>query len=79
MLRGIVKILILAVILSGCTRMNCSSFSGEDLPEVPVAGSLVADELKQICDDEKCYNLNIWLNELNFFKQEYLIYKHYNN
>jgi len=44
---------------------------------MPKAGPEVAEELNKICHGNKCLYLNNWLNELYFFKQEYLIYKTY--
>ena len=65
-------------ILNGCARTNYRAcLFGNDLPDIPSAGKEVADELAVICDKNKCPHLNNWLNELYFFKQEYLIYKTY--
>jgi len=44
---------------------------------MPIAGKGVADELEIVCNGGKCPHLNSWLNDLYFFKQEYLIYKTY--
>lgn len=46
---------------------------------MPKAGPEVAKELEDLCQENKCQHLNGWLNELYFFKQEYLIYKTYMN
>jgi hypothetical protein len=61
--------------LSGCAKASYSGLKGSDLPNIPIAGSKVAEELKEICPGNKCLHLNNWLNELYLFKQEYLIYK----
>lgn len=42
---------------------------------MPKAGQSVARELKEVCQGNKCQHLNSWLNDLYFFRQEYLIYK----
>jgi len=66
------------VLLAGCSRTNYRScLFGNDLPDMPNAGKEVAQELETVCDNVKCLHLNNWLNELYFFKQEYLIYKTY--
>jgi hypothetical protein len=66
------------VLSSGCAGTNYKAYLfGDDLPDMPKAGKEVARELEVVCDDVKCLHLNNWLNELYFFKQEYLIYKTY--
>ena len=75
MLQRILSLLTLAAILSGCAKTNYSGLKGSDLPNMPKAGPEVAEELNKICHGNKCLYLNNWLNELYFFKQEYLIYK----
>jgi hypothetical protein len=47
----------------------------QDLPDMPLAGAKVANELTAICTDKTCLHLNDWLNELYLFKQEYKIHK----
>ena len=67
----------LLVTLSGCvTRSYNTCIVGKDLPDMPVAGDMVASEIEKLCTDSfKCFHLNNWLNELYLFKQQYLIYK----
>jgi hypothetical protein len=66
------------VILQGCVKTNYKAcLFGDDVPDMPKAGKEVARELEIVCDDAKCLHLNNWINELYFFKQEYLIYKTY--
>jgi len=66
----------LLAILSGCgTASYKPILANQNLPEMPVAGSKVADELENICSNETCHEINEWLNELYFFKQEYQIHK----
>ena len=77
MLQKIISLLILTAILSGCAKTSCSYLKGSDLPDMPKAGHEVAEELNKICQGNKCFYLNSWLNELYLFKQEYLIYKTY--
>lgn len=63
-------------LLSGCAATNCNRrLPILNLPEMPVAGSKVADELSVVCDDKKCPNIMKWLNEIYLFRQQYLIYK----
>jgi hypothetical protein len=46
------------------------------LPDMPIAGDEVGNELKLVCSPPaKCTNLNNWLNELYIFKAKYIIYK----
>lgn len=61
--------------LSGCASTNYSKAYVMELPDMPLAGPKVASELAKICDDKKCHHLNMWLNELYLFREEYLIYK----
>jgi hypothetical protein len=57
-------------------RSYNAGIEGKDLPEMPIAGDMVASELEVLCKDEKkCFHLNNWLNELFLFRQQYLIYK----
>jgi len=58
-------------------KESFSGLRGSDLPDMPTLDKNVADELEEICKDNKCEHLNSWLNDLYFFKQEYLIYKTY--
>lgn len=60
--------LIFLVMLSGCAK---ESYSYNNLPEFPKAGTEVARELEEICDDVKCKNTNDWLNRLYRFYIEY--------
>lgn len=64
------------VILSGCAKTACSYTALYNLPEMPIAGVKVADELAQVCNNEKCPNTNKWLNDLYLFKQQYTLYRH---
>ena len=67
--------MILMITLSGCVTKNCS-INSMDLPEIPVAGENVADELANICSPQnKCIYLNKWLNDLYMFKTKYSIYQ----
>ena len=43
---------------------------------MPIAAVKVADELAQVCNNEKCPNTNKWLNDLYLFKQQYTLYRH---
>jgi len=46
-----------------------------NLPEMPIAGQKVADELSANCTETNCLNLTKWLNELYLFRQSYNVYK----
>jgi len=50
------------------TANSKSNLTIHDLPDVPLAGARVSNELAAICTDKTCLNLNDWLNELYFFK-----------
>lgn len=67
----------MAATLSGCVKTNYSCIKGNDLPDVPTAGLDVAKELETLCQNKDCTHINQWLNELYFFRQEYVIYKNY--
>ena len=76
MLVKTLKMLILTAILSGCKSANYSKVPVVNLPQMPIAGTSVAEELKLLCvPQNKCANLNNWLNELYIFKAKYIIYK----
>lgn len=78
MLLRITSILILLVLLSGCVKkISNICINGSDLPLMPIASDKVLDELETVCNDETCYHLNNWLNDLNLFEEKYLIYKTY--
>jgi hypothetical protein len=76
MLRKILLLLTLTVTLQGCRTTNYSPKEFKiDLPEMPLAGASVATELKSVCTQDKCKNLNEWLNRLYAFRSQYLIYR----
>jgi hypothetical protein len=42
---------------------------------MPLGGDKVALEIERLCKNEQdCFNLNNWLNELYLFRQQYLVY-----
>jgi hypothetical protein len=42
---------------------------------MPLAGDEVASEIEQLCKNEQtCFKLNNWLNELTLFRKQYLVY-----
>lgn len=68
------------VIVSGCAKTKICYNSAPkyyNLPEVPIAGPKVADELDKFClpDNGQCKNINKWLNDLYIFKIKYGIYR----
>jgi hypothetical protein len=64
------------IILSGCKTASCNKMPIITLPNMPIAGDEVGNELKLVCSPPaKCINLNNWLNELYIFKAKYIIYK----
>lgn len=65
----------MTALLGGCVKTNCRCLKGSDLPNIPIAGEQVADELEIVCKDKKCMHLNNWLNELYLFKKEYAVYQ----
>ena len=75
MLRSIVSLLILKVVFSGCTQTNYNKHTELKLPEMPIGGEEVANELANVCNEKKCSNITRWLNELYIFRQQYMIYK----
>jgi len=60
-------------LLSGCKTNTCN-IEKLALPTMPVAGNKVAAELDNVCSATKCPNVTLWLNELDFFRQQYLIF-----
>lgn len=77
-LQTIPKILLLLTLLSGCAKAN---FKIDDtpliLPDMPIAGNMVANELINVCTEEDCKHLTQWLNDLYRFRLQYIIYQHY--
>lgn len=66
--------MILTAILSACKTAN-SNVTKIALPEFPIAGKEVADELSRNCSQTKCSKTNEWLNEIYLFKVKYVIYR----
>ena len=62
------------MLLTGCCKTN-SSLSTIKLPEFPLAGKKVGEELKVVCDKDKCKNLYEWLVNMHDFSLEYNIYR----
>ena len=63
-------------ILSACAKTNYKAcISNIHLPDMPLAGNKVADELKSLCSLNKCHNLNNYFNEIYLFREQYLIYQ----
>lgn len=62
--------------LNGCaTKTYNTCLKGNDLPLMPLGGDKVALEIERLCKNEQdCFNLNNWLNELYLFRQQYLVY-----
>lgn len=65
----------LLLILNGCTKTCYNKTTPVILPEMPLAGKEVAEEISKICNDTNCKNFNDWLNKLHVFRKKYLIYK----
>lgn len=63
------------VLLTSCAKTNYKSVTPLNLPDMPIAGSKVADELATQCNKQQCPNVTNWLNELYLFRQQYSIYK----
>lgn len=62
--------------LSGCAKEICkTSILTIQLPDVPVAGERVADELEKVCFETKCPNLTAYFNQIHAFKIKYVIYQ----
>jgi hypothetical protein len=74
MLLKIINLVLLLIMLSGCATVNCKRVE-LDLPEMPIAGEKVANELELLCNDKNCFHLNNWLNELYLFKAQYEVYR----
>lgn len=75
MLRKLPNLIALAIILSGCAQKNNICLSTLDLPQLPLPGKEVADELEPLCTTGKCEYFNNWLNELYLFDAQYKIYR----
>jgi hypothetical protein len=75
MLRKVLVLLILTATCSGCAMESCNGSLKIAMPEMPIAGSKVAEELAANCNAVKCPNLTRWLNELYLFKVKYNIYR----
>ena len=62
--------------MSGCARTNCNKrLPILILPEMPLGGQNVANELIVVCTEKSCPNLIEWLNEMYIFRIQYSIYK----
>jgi hypothetical protein len=70
--------LILSQTLSACVKKTCNpSICSITLPDFPIAGNLVANDLEFLCsyNIDKCININNYLNKLYRFKTMYNLYK----
>ncbi|WPY01466.1 hypothetical protein Trichorick_01379 (plasmid) [Candidatus Trichorickettsia mobilis] len=63
------------MLLSSCSKTSSNFTHKIHLPEMPIAGKEVANELTTVCDKDKCKNIYLWLTKLHDFKIEYNIYK----
>lgn len=66
-------------VLNGCVTKTIYKPVKYELPEFPVAGSKVADELYKLClpDMGQCKHINEWLNDLYMFNIKYRVYYKY--
>jgi hypothetical protein len=66
---------LLMTTLSGCVKKTYNRKIR--LPEFPLAGNLVANELEFLCfySPDHCININDYLNKLYKFKTMYNLYK----
>lgn len=62
------------VILQGCATVSYE-YNKQQLPDFPLAGSEVAENIESICKDQNCDHLNEYLNKLYLFKKLYMIHK----
>jgi hypothetical protein len=68
-------IVILTILLVGCQTQTRNSIPTLNLPPLPLMSESATNEFKKLCiPDNKCDNLNNWLNELYLFKLKYDIY-----
>jgi len=64
------------VLLSACATKNCNKrIPILNLPELPIAGELVATELEVVCTKDKCRYLVDYFNKLYLFNVQYNIYR----
>lgn len=61
--------------LVGCSEAKINSSCYHNLPSMPIAGKGVAKELLEVCTQNKCPNINNWLNQLYLFRKKYEIYQ----
>lgn len=45
------------------------------MPDMPIAGKEVADEINKVCDEKSCYHLILWFNHLYKFRLQYKEYQ----
>lgn len=63
-------------LLSGCAKVNGDKqLSRISLPPFPFAGKEVGDEIKAVCNNEKCGHMYRWITDLYMFSIQYAIYK----
>ena len=66
----------MTMLLNGCAKKNFNhNVTALTMPTFPRAGKKVGEELKVVCDKDKCKNLYNWLNDIYSFKLIYDVYK----
>lgn len=63
-------------LLNGCAKTNGEKITTKiNLPPFPFAGKEVGDEIKAVCNKDKCRHLYRWVTDLYMFNVQYSIYK----
>jgi len=60
------------ITLTACAGTTCKgNFEYVAMPEFPIAGKKVANEIDQVCNDADCAELNDYMNRIYKFKKAY--------
>ncbi len=69
--------MILLGLLTACSKTNYKTLTPITMPNLPIAGKEVGDELKKVCigkdGSERCPHLMAWLNKVILFRKQYTI------
>lgn len=62
------------ITLSACAGTSCKgNFEYVAMPDFPIAGKKVANEMDQVCNDADCAELNDYMNRIYKFKKAYAL------
>ena len=78
----IIFIIILIIIYGAGIKAFCvnlpKSIQSDEFPIMPLMSYDVMEEIKEVCSNNKCPNLDNWLYKIQIFRGEYQIFQTHN-